>query len=475
MDINLKGAERLTFVGTATSHFQAQPRMETITLDWEHELDRNLRHQDSHIHRQQHLANLPHLLDKTSSYADRSLELGMNMFRFSIELGRLAPCTGQFNEDLMAQYVGLLAELVYRKQTPMITLQHYTMPKDLCQFDARGNFLEGAWESPFVIQYLTYAVKKVIEFLNNPDKVRAAIVAHTHIPEQDVERMLAFGLVSWFITINEPIMTALHGYVAGLYPPFQKKGLKKAWSILKRIVEAHDVMYDMLKQPSDTPCGITNPKVGVAHNWTYLDGPLGWPCQKIMNEWFYSDQFERNGNHSDFLGIQYYFRETPPFFGKKWPKRIYPDHPGFGDVYPRGLLGVLKRMHRAYPKKDIIVTEFGFPDDSDKQRPYWTMRTFIRIVEAIRLGIPVKGVLHWSLVDNFEWDWGMDKFFGLMSERETERPLRLDDSLIRGWQAWKVCANVALRPSPRSEDNFKAAYKRAEYQFREYRTEKLKH
>jgi hypothetical protein len=129
---------------------------------------------------------------------------------------------------------------------------------------------------------------------------------------------------------------------------------------------------------------------------------------------------------------------------------------------------VLRRMHHAYPKKAIFVTEFGFPDATDWKRPHWIMRTFLRVLEAVREGIPVQGMLHWSLADNFEWDQGMNKKFGLASEAELERPLsRHDDDqrLIRGWQAWKACADTVLRPSTRAQQVFENAYKMAAAQY----------
>ncbi len=46
---------------------------------------------------------------------------------------------------------------------------------------------------------------------------------------------------------------------------------------------------------------------------------------------------------------------------------------------------------------------------------------------AIREGIPVRGYLHWSLVDNFEWNEGWGVRFGLveldpLTQQRTPRP-----------------------------------------------------
>jgi len=474
MEIDLRGANHLQFIGTATSHFQAEPLpvdLATVpVLDWESEVLKSVRGKSAHIHYRQYLQDLPHLLEKPEQYTKRSNELGMNMFRFSLEAGRLSPKIGEFNEKLMARYVGFMALLKSQGQEPMITLQHYTMPLSYCRI-VSGDMETGAWEDPDIVSYFQYVTKKIVGFLCDQDKVRAAI-RDAGIPEGYAEAMLVKGLVSWFITLNEPIMTPLQGYLSGLYPPYKKSKLGLAKKVLGKMVEVHDVMYSLLKDTRSSSCAIHDQKVGIAYNWSYLDGALGFISHKLMNEWLYADRFERDGSHSDFLGVQYYFRETPPFFGKKWRGRVYSEHPGFGDICPAGILEVLKRMHRAYPKKDVFITEFGFPDTSDQRRPYWIMQTFLRVLEAIRIGIPVRGILHWSLVDNFEWDWGTDQRFGLLTEAQTERPLARDEDdsqRIHSWEAWKACATRARMPSKRSELMFDRAYELAKVQYDGFR------
>jgi beta-glucosidase len=73
-------------------------------------------------------------------------------------------------------------------------------------------------------------------------------------------------------------------------------------------------------------------------------------------------------------------------------------------------------MHAKYPAKEIFVSEVGFSDKSDGRRPYWILDTARYIIEAKSKGIPIIGVLLWSLVNNFEWELGMSQKFGLFSE-----------------------------------------------------------
>src|SRR5215469_16197314 len=101
-------------------------------------------------------------------------------------------------------------------------------------------------------------------------------------------------------------------------------------------------------------------------------------------------------------------------------------------------------LTRSYPNKRIFVSEFGFSDAADGRRPYWILKTSWHILQAIKEGIPVDAVLIWTLVNNFEWNYGMSQKFGLFEEGELRTPLSTRSDKIRSWQAWTTAAR-ALR------------------------------
>src|SRR5207245_9903011 len=87
----------------------------------------------------------------------------------------------------------------------------------------------------------------------------------------------------------------------------------------------------------------------------------------------------------------------------------------FGEIYPYGIYRVLKSLyHHTRGNKPIYITENGFSDAQDDRRPRAILEHLAMIHRAISEGIPVRGYLYWTLVDNFEWNEGWSARFGLI-------------------------------------------------------------
>jgi beta-glucosidase len=63
----------------------------------------------------------------------------------------------------------------------------------------------------------------------------------------------------------------------------------------------------------------------------------------------------------------------------------------------------------------LMVTENGMADDDDDQRPYYTLQHLYEVANAIRDGYDVRGYFHWTLSDNFEWQYGTNLKEGMYS------------------------------------------------------------
>jgi beta-glucosidase len=457
----------IEFVGTATSDFQSEPFTydengePLITSDWEYELLKNLEGKESGIQVQQIKEDLPHFFTHKRLYTKRSQEIGQNMFRFSLDFGRLCPREGDFNKVLMAEYVKILAHIKADGQEPMLTIYHWPMPYFLLKTATDGKIETGGWENPEVIRHYRFYVENVVGFLADETLVRKALTEE-NFDKKFCDKIIANGLVQYFISVNEPESVLLPGYMAGVFPPYKKGRLDLILKVLGRLVEAHDITFNCIKEGL-WKMGNPSPKVGVAHAWPYFDGILGDFAHSLINKGI-ANKFERVGEHTDFLALQYYFRMSVPNFTRA--NKLYGEHPHFSDIYPKGIFENLKKMHAQYPNKEIFISEFGFSETDGHLRPYLCMETVRYIFEALKLGIPIKGILLWSMVNNMEWAWGMQQRFGLFDEHELKKPLEYSKSgSIYGWEAWHAIADAITKPSVETLKHLQNLYETSKSQF----------
>jgi beta-glucosidase/6-phospho-beta-glucosidase/beta-galactosidase len=464
--LELLQRKRVEFVGTATSDFQSEPLHYDengnviITSDWELEVVNNLKGNKSYIQPLQSRDSFPHFFTHKHLYAKRSKEIGQNMFRFSLDFGRLCPKEGDFNEKLMAEYVNIIAHVKEHGQEPMLTIYHWPMPCYLLKTTADGKIEAGGWENAHVAKHFRFYVENIVKFLADETKVRDCLLKEG-FDKEFVDKTIAEGLVQYFISINEPESVLLPGYLAGVFPPYKKGRLDLLLKVLDRLVEAHDITWNTIKEGLNKD--LKKPEIGVAHSWPYFDGMLGDFAHAIINSGI-SNKFERNGNYTDFLAIQYYYRMSLPSFGRS--NKLYGEHPRFSEVYPKGIMENLKKMNSQYPNKEIFISEFGFSETEDRMRPFLSMETVRYILEAMKEGVKVKGVLLWSMVNNLEWAWGMQQRFGLFDEHQLMKPLQYSEpGAIQGWEAWNAVANALTTPTEVNLKSLQTCYETAKNQF----------
>ncbi|MGO4535113.1 family 1 glycosylhydrolase [Leifsonia sp. 2MCAF36] len=67
----------------------------------------------------------------------------------------------------------------------------------------------------------------------------------------------------------------------------------------------------------------------------------------------------------------------------------------------------------------ILVTENGIATDDDERRIAYTEQALLGLGSAIQDGVDVRGYLHWSLLDNYEWGSWRPTFGLIAVDRET--------------------------------------------------------
>jgi beta-glucosidase len=159
--------------------------------------------------------------------------------------------------------------------------------------------------------------------------------------------------------------------------------------------------------------------------------PLDWLGTKIFNYFRDIRQLKLSVDYEDFIGLNYYYRDTVKFvlkggrYGAIDTRNPNQEVSDLGwDIFPKGIYHVLKYLKKY--KKPIYITENGIADAKDAKRAKFIKEHLKWMHKAISEGADVRGYFHWSLLDNFEWDKGFWPRFGLVEidYKTMERKIR---------------------------------------------------
>jgi beta-glucosidase len=312
----------------------------------------------------------------------------------------------------------MLRDLQARGIKVCLTLNHWVVPQWFAEQDS--------WLGPDAMQQWTRFVERVVP-------------------------VLAPGVDIW-ITLNEPMVPVLAGYLGGYHPPAETNPLRAA-KVFARLLEAHAIAYRFIKATVPTAAGGGPTQVGYAHAYQWVEPfhERGWqrPAEQVASKaiawvgfeawdralrtgrvplpWGRGQRIEHLGKSYDFVGVNYYMRISARLHAKAIsnvksgefdvPEGIETTGMGW-QVYPPGLRKVLERVWRTQGKP-IWITENGCCDigdgDGDTQRRRYLLSHLSQVQQAIASGVDVRGYLLWSFMDNFEWREGFAKRFGIVA------------------------------------------------------------
>jgi Beta-glucosidase/6-phospho-beta-glucosidase/beta-galactosidase len=194
--------------------------------------------------------------------------LGFNTYRFSVEWARIEPTEGTFDQVQLDHYQRMVELCRKSKLTPMVTLNHFTLPKWLAD--------RGGWLSPSTPGLFERFTRRVVEALG--DKV------------------------DWYCTLNEPGMVAFGGYGGGFPFPPGLKGIESWKAATAALVEAHKLSRAAIKElRPEAKVGLTN----AMQEWESNAG--GAPVMKYARR-LMEDAYLEAAVADDFIGVQTYTR-----------------------------------------------------------------------------------------------------------------------------------------------------------------------
>ncbi|MDR1851630.1 MAG: beta-glucosidase [Propionibacteriaceae bacterium] len=359
-------------------------------------------------------------------------ELGVSSYRFSTAWPRIIPSTGKVNQSGVDHYSRLVDALLEAGIKPTLTLYHWDLPQYL--EDA------GGWpERDTAYRFAEYA--------------------------EVMGKALGDRVDTW-TTLNEPWCAAFLGYADGEHAPGRQDhpaslaaahhlnlahglALQALGAVLESFrssvtLNLHAV-YPASKSGEDIAAAERIKRVG---NEIWL-GPMlegAYDPQLLADTSHISDwAFIQDGDLAvirqpiSVLGLNYYSTtavqaaDHPQYSGwaGAWPGAEMVEflpRPGAltamgWDQTPSALTEMLTELSARYPGLELMVTENGSAWDDlvsndglvhDPDRVAFLKAHVEAVGQAIDKGAPVSGYFAWSLLDNFEWAWGLSKRFGII-------------------------------------------------------------
>jgi beta-glucosidase len=353
-------------------------------------------------------------IDHYHRYADdlRMLAaMGQTAQRFSIEWARVEPEPGHFDPEALRHYADVVATCRELRMEPVVTLHHFTLPVWLAE---GGGVLHP--EAPRLFARYAAACAE------------------------------AFGAeVRWWLTLNEPEVLAALAYSQGDWPPHRRSlrlALRSGVGMLRMHAAAAAALRRVAARRGWTAM------VSIAHHERPIRPRTGSAAARlaaplpdyVFNRWFLrccasgrllppagsGAPLPGLAGSLDFIGLNFYTEERVRF-DPRAPLRLFVS-PDPDPALPRNTLGWCidpGAFHRALVslwedfRLPILVTENGVADDRDELRPGFLVAHLRALAEAIEEGADIRGYLHWTGFDNFEWLEGYSARFGLVEVDRT--------------------------------------------------------
>ncbi len=373
-------------------------------------------------------------------------EAGLNAYRFSIEWARVEPQEGYFDEEAIAHYADVIHTCKAHGIEPIVTMLHFTSPKWLIS--------KGGWESDETPGYFARYTRHVMERLGSELRyvctineanmgLQVAAIAKRYM-RQMMAKMQAVktdaqlsgkntqdsgqtdssnagsGQADSTVQMGLNLERMMANREAAEQERLELFGVAKTECFTSPrtahgdeiVMDAHRAARAVIREAAP------HVKVGLTlslHDIQALPGGEA-NAEKEWEEEFihYLPAIEAD----DFLGIQNYTRTQmgpegtlPPPEGAELTQMEY-------EFYPQALEHVIRKAARNF-SGDLLITENGIATEDDSRRVAFIHTALAGVNACIADGIPVKGYLHWSLMDNFEWQKGYSMTFGLIAVNRT--------------------------------------------------------
>jgi beta-glucosidase len=319
-------------------------------------------------------------------------QLGLNTYRFGVEWSRIEPAQGEYSQAALDHYRAMVEGCVDRGLKPLITFSHFTVPRWFAGL--------GGWEEMANIDHFLRYCERTARGLGH---------AYHHgltFNEPNLGAMLSWqpdfrGAMPFFAKANAAAATAIGASRFSATPTFDTR---RATPVQ---VAAHQRATEAIKA--------IRPDLQLGLSLAVADEQAG-PGKTAIHEKIaqvYTPWFEAVSK-DDFVGVQTYGRAVVGDIADLLaPPGVEVTQTGM-EFYPEALEATVKWVARE-TGRPVVVTENGVACADDSRRVAYIDRALAGLGRAIASGTDVRGYIHWSLLDNFEWNRAYTAQFGLVS------------------------------------------------------------
>ena len=343
--------------------------------------------------------------------------LGLNTYRFSIEWSRIEPEPGQYSRSAIEHYRDVLETCHKHGITPVVAMHHFSSPKWLMRL--------GGWASPEVpdrfAKYCEVVFREIghlipyaltMNEINLPVMLREIFSKIGFIPPVGIDRD-AWTAPKWRESAAKLCGTTIENYFT-----FHMISDESSINILK---ETHRKGREAIKRIQP------NTKVGLSMALSDIQSIPGG--EELASQKWHSffRQYLPMLEGDDFFGLQNYTREVYGPEGQVRPaEEAELTQMGY-EYYPEALSNVIRKVSNDL-SIPIIITEHGIATDDDTRRVEFIGKALEGVQACLDDGIDVRGYLHWTTFDNYEWQSGYSMKFGLIEVDRTTQERKVKDS-----------------------------------------------
>jgi beta-glucosidase len=328
--------------------------------------------------------------------------LGFAAYRFSIEWARIEPEEGFYSRAALDHYRRMIAACRALDIIPIVTFHHFTAPLWFTR--------DGGWTEPKSVNRFARYCERAGRALGDL-MLFACTINEANVPMMISAERVAREGKGWSPPGRFAEIARRCGGEGTRFAPFL---LCDGYAASPQLIAAHRKGYEALKS-----AGVSCP-VGLTLALSDLQAEPGGEALRDAADQLVAGQFLESARGDDFIGVQTYTRvrfgpkgHLPPPDGAERTQMGY-------EFYPEAL-GATVRTAARLSGCPVLVTENGIGTEDDTRRIAFTRRALASLHAAIKDRVDVRGYVHWSLLDNFEWLEGYRPKFGLVAvDRATQ-------------------------------------------------------